>query len=305
MKYLFTYLTFIILLGSCVPAKEIYLSTSFREPANEGLRYIFSHDGYNWDTIPGVWLKPEVGTQQVMRDPSITRGPDGTFHMVWTTSWKDDKGFGYASSKDLMHWTTPRHIPVMAYDTSTVNVWAPEFFYEDENAEYIIVWASTVPYKFPKGLEEELNNHRLYYVKTKDFVTFTRPEIFFDPGFSVIDAVVIKRKSGDYINVFKDNTRPERNIRVAFGKTATGPWNDISPAFTGNFTEGPTVIKKENDYLIYYDAYREMKFGAAKTTDFINFTDISDSISIPVGHKHGTMIKVPLDIVKNLLKQRK
>jgi hypothetical protein len=225
--------------------------------------------------------------------------------MVWTTSWKDDKGFGYASSKDLMHWTTPRHIPVMAYDTSTVNVWAPEFFYEDENAEYIIVWASTVPYKFPKGLEEELNNHRLYYVKTKDFVTFTRPEIFFDPGFSVIDAVVIKRKSGDYINVFKDNTRPERNIRVAFGKTATGPWNDISPAFTGNFTEGPTVIKKENDYLIYYDAYREMKFGAAKTTDFINFTDISDSISIPVGHKHGTMIKVPLDIVKNLLKQRK
>jgi hypothetical protein len=48
-----------------------------------------------------------------------------------------------------------------------------------------------------------------------------------------------------------------------------------------------------------------MKFGAAKTTDFINFTDISDSISIPVGHKHGTMIKVPLDIVKNLLKQRK
>lgn len=37
-----------------------------------------------------------------MRDPSIARGTDGTFHLMWATNWKGDKGFDYASSKDLM-----------------------------------------------------------------------------------------------------------------------------------------------------------------------------------------------------------
>jgi len=39
-----------------------------------------------------------------MRDPSMVRTPDGTYHLVWTTSWKGDLGFGYAYSKDLIHW---------------------------------------------------------------------------------------------------------------------------------------------------------------------------------------------------------
>ena len=39
-------------------------------------------------------MKPEVGGK-LMRDPSIARGKDGTFHLVWTTNWKGDKGFGY------------------------------------------------------------------------------------------------------------------------------------------------------------------------------------------------------------------
>ena len=36
-----------------------------------------------------------------MRDLSICLAPDGTFHMVWTTSWHDDI-IGYASSPDLI-----------------------------------------------------------------------------------------------------------------------------------------------------------------------------------------------------------
>ena len=111
-------------------AKDIYVSTSFREPANEGLRFIYSYDGLKWHEIKGTFLKPEVGKQKVMRDPSIVKGPDGTFHLVWTSSWRDDKGFGYASSKDLIHWSEERFITVMD-DPTTVNVWAPELFYDD------------------------------------------------------------------------------------------------------------------------------------------------------------------------------
>ena len=92
--------------------------------------------------------------QKVMRDPSVVQGPDGTFHMVWTSSWRGDFGFGYSSSKDLIHWSKEQLIPVMT-DTTTVNVWAPELFYDDEQERFIIIWASTIPFKFEKGEEEE------------------------------------------------------------------------------------------------------------------------------------------------------
>ena len=103
---------------------KVFISTSFHEPATEGLRFIYSRDGWNWQQIDGTWLRPEVGQQKVMRDPSIIRTPDGMFHLVWTSSWRGDRGFGYACSRDLVHWSEQRFIEVMT-DTTTVNVWAP------------------------------------------------------------------------------------------------------------------------------------------------------------------------------------
>lgn len=284
---------FILALFSCrTGEKEVYLFTSFHEPADEGLRFLYSYDGYHWDSIPGVFLKPKVGTQKVMRDPSIAEGPDGTFHLVWTCSWKGDPGFGYASSKDLIHWSEQKHIPVMAFDTSTVNVWAPEIYYEDETGEFYIVWASTIPFRFEKGIEDEYNNHRLYYTKTKDFNTFTPTQLLYDPGFSSIDAVIVKRATSDYVLVFKDNTRPERNIKVAFATHPEGPYSPASEPFTESFTEGPSVVKVGNEWLIYFDAYRTKSYGAMSTGDFKTFNNISDRVGIPEGHKHGTICKV-------------
>ena len=127
-----------------------------------------------------------------MRDPSIVATPNGVFHLVWTTSWRGDLGFGYAHSTDLVNWSEEKFIPVMKHDTTTVNVWAPELFYDDCNNELMIVWASCIPGKFERGIEDENNNHRLYYTKTKDFTTFTPTKLLFDPGFSVIDAVITK-----------------------------------------------------------------------------------------------------------------
>ena len=181
----------ILFLASCGGNKDYYMFTSFHEPANEGLRYLYSEDGMHWDSVPGVWLKPELGQHQLMRDPSMVRTPDGTYHLVWTTSWKGDLGFGYAYSKDLIHWSEQQMIPVMANEPTTVNVWAPEIFYDDEAEQFMVVWASCVPARFEKGIEEEKNNHRLYYITTKDFKTISETKLLYDPGFSSIDATII------------------------------------------------------------------------------------------------------------------
>lgn len=284
--------------------KKMYLFSTFREPATAGLYLASSSDGYHWDDLGGPYLKPEVGQQKVMRDPSVAQGPDGTFHMVWTSSWKGDLGFGYASTKDFIHWSAERFLPVMAYDTSTVNVWAPEIFYDDVKQYFIIVWASTIPFKFEKGQEDERNNHRLYYTTTKDFVTFTDTKLYFDPHFSVIDAMIVKREKKDYVLVHKDNTRPFRNIRVSFGESPLGPWSKSSEPFTAFKTEGPTVAKVGKEYLIYFDSYGDKKYGAVKTSDFKTFNNVSSEISLPAGHKHGTIFMVDKKIVEVLKKYK-
>ena len=111
----------LLFLASCGGNKDYYMFTSFHEPADEGLRYLYSEDGMHWDSIPGIWLKPELGQHQLMRDPSMVRTLDGTYHLVWTTSWKGDLGFGYAHSKDLIHWSEQQMIPVMA-DEPTITI---------------------------------------------------------------------------------------------------------------------------------------------------------------------------------------
>jgi hypothetical protein len=290
-------------IAACKQQKEVYMFTSFREPATDGLHFLYSYDGYKWTEIKGSFLRPELGKQKLMRDPSIVDGPNRTFHLVWTTSWRGDNGFGYSSSKDLIHWEKQKFIPVMQHEPATVNVWAPELYYDNENRQFIIIWASTIPFRFERGIEEEDNNHRMYYTTTKDFKTFTETGLFLDPGFSVIDAVIVRKDTGDYVLVLKDNTRPNRNLKVAFGNQPPGPYTDISEPFTDLFTEGPTAIKVGEEWLIYYDAYREKKYGAVKTRDFKTFKDISSKIIVPEGHKHGTIFKTTENILKALIRE--
>lgn len=296
------YLVFILLMSSCALQKNVYLFTSFHEPADAGLRLLYSYDGYKWTDLDTVLLKPAVGIQKVMRDPSMVQGPDGTFHLVWTSSWRGDKGFGYASSRDLVHWSEQRLIPVMEQEPTTVNVWAPELFYDKEKKDFIIIWASCIPGRFERGLEEDSNNHRIYVTTTRDFKTFTGTKLFFDPGFSVIDAVIVEKGVNDYVLVVKDNTRPNRNIKVAFSNDPMGPYSKASEAFTPSFTEGPAVAKVKDDYLIYYDQYRDKIFGAMETKDFKSFTDVTKQVDVPAGHKHGTIFKVNRKFFKGLLK---
>ena len=299
----YRYLLFLLFTwnGHTMQAKDIFVSTSFHEPATEGLRFIYSQDGLRWDSIEGVFLRPEVGQQKVMRDPSIVRGPDGTFHLVWTSSWRGDRGFGYSSSKDLIHWNRQQFIPT-GMDTTTVNTWAPEIFYDELKRQFIIVWASCVPGRFPDYQEDSKNNHRLYFMTTRDFQKFSKAQLFYDPGFSVIDATLVKRGLKDYILVLKDNSRPMRNIKVAFGPSPYGPWSEASEPFTESFTEGPSTARIGDWWYIYYDSYRHKIYGAHRTKDFKTFQDQTGAVSFPVGHKHGTVFMAPEELVDGLIK---
>ncbi|MFV0564722.1 MAG: glycoside hydrolase family 43 protein [Flavobacteriaceae bacterium] len=304
MQKLLVFIVALIALG-CAEKKEAYLFTSFREPATDGLYLAYSTDGCHWNDLKGPYLKPEVGVSGIMRDPSIIKGKNGIYHMVWTTEWRGGNGFGYANSKDLIQWDEQQYVPVMANEPEVVNVWAPELFYDDEADQYIIIWASTIPFRYEKGEEEEENNHRMYYVTTKDFKTFSETKLFFNPGFSVIDCVIVKRNKNDYVLVLKDNTRPMRNLKVAFGKSALGPFENISEPFSGFLSEGPTVLKQDEEYLIYFDNYGEKNYKAVRTSNFKTFEDITANIKLPEGHKHGTITTISEAVLNGLIEESK
>jgi hypothetical protein len=279
-----------------------YLFSTFKEPDQDGLRFAYSFDGYHWSNVPGLFLKPQVGGK-IMRDPSLLHGPDGTFHVVWTSAWRGDLGFGYASSRDLIHWSDQKFVAVMEHEPTTVNVWAPELFYDDRGKQFIICWASTIPGRFPDYLEATNNNHRMYFTTTRDFKTFAPAKLFLDPGFSVIDCCIAK-DGGRFVLVLKDNTRLQRNLRVAFAESPLGPWKNISEPFTDKLTEGPTTLKIGADWLVYFDSYGTKSYGAVKTRDFKTFTNVSSEMIFPEGLKHGTALPVPRKILDALLQPR-
>lgn len=281
---------------------KAYLFTSFNEPADKGLRILYSYDAYHWKKIDTVFLSPQIGNNKIMRDPSMLQAADGTFHLVWTTEWKGGNGFGYANSKDLLHWSEQKYIPAMQHEKTVINVWAPELFYDNELKQFLIVWASCIPRRFEKGVEADSNNHRLYCTTTKDFKTFADTKLFLNPKFSVIDAVVVSRAKDDYVLVLKDNTRPERNIKVAFSNSAYGEYKNVSAPFTEKFTEGPAVVKVKGGWLIYYDVYALKKYGASFTKDFKTFIKADSLIAVPEGHKHGTIVEVKKKFLNRLIK---
>lgn len=299
MRYAVIILLFVSLV-SC--NRKAWVFTSFHEPADAGLRMLYSYDGKKWNDLDTVLLKPAVGNQRVMRDPSMVQDKQGTFHLVWTSSWRGDKGFGYASSNDLVHWSEQRFIPVMQQEPTTVNTWAPELFYDEDQDQFLIIWASCIPGRYERGIEEDSNNHRMYVTTTKDFTRFSDTKLFLDPGFSVIDAVIVKRAAKDFVLVLKDNTRPERNIKVAFADNPMGPWKDVSKPFSDKFTEGPSVVKLKNEWLIYFDSYQKKIYEAVSTTDFKEFKNVTSSIVVPAGHKHGTIVPVKRKVVRQLIK---
>ena len=223
--------------------------------------------------------------------------------MVWTVSW-NEKGIGYAHSKDLIHRSEQQYIPVMEHEKDARNCWAPEIFYDAASKQFMIYWATTITGRYPEtqSTKENSYNHRMYYVTTKDFKTFSKTTLLYNQGFNVIDATIqfIYKK---YVMFLKDET-PEpaqKNIRIVTSEYLTKDYSKPGKPITGNYwAEGPTSIKINNQWIVYFDKYRDHQMGAVASSDLGNWTDISDKVSFPEGVRHGTVFKISRTVFDNL-----
>ena len=284
-----------------------YLFTYFIGNGEDGLHLAWSRDGLNWDALNGgrSYLKPLVGESKLMRDPCVTRGPDGTYHMVWTTAW-GGKTIGYASTKDFITWTEQKALPVMGHEPTVKNCWAPEIVWDAGREQFLIFWASTIPGRFPETQAGGDNNHRIYSTTTKDFQKFTPTRLFYEPGFNVIDATMIQTEEGHWRIIVKDETKEpvaKKHLRTAMADNPEGPFSELAPPFTRNWVEGPTALRVGEDYLVYFDCYTDHHYGALKTRDWKKWEDATAQLNMPKGIRHGTAIEVDGKVIEQLLER--
>ncbi len=302
------FLITLLLLGLTMAAQAQtadYLFAYFMNNGEDGLHLMHSRDGLRWSALNSgkSYLTPTVGSQKLMRDPCILQGPDGVFHMVWTTGW-EGRDIGIAHSKDLLNWSEQKAIPVMAHEPTAMNCWAPEIMYDAANKQYLIFWSTTIPGKFSEtaGSAGKGRNHRIYHVTTKDFVNYSQAALFYDGGFNVIDATIVQ-DGKQFVMIVKDETElptAKKHLRIATSNNAAGPYSKASDKFTMDWVEGATVIKINGEWIVYYDMYRDHRYGAVKTRDWKTWETITDKLDFPKGVRHGTVFAVSNAVMAKL-----
>jgi beta-galactosidase len=304
-------LIFLFLSLQSKAAEPVYLFSYFIDNGQDGLHLAYSKDGLKWETLNNgkSYLTPKAGVDKLMRDPFVLQGNDGLFHMVWTCSWKEQQ-IGYASSKELINWSEQKSVPVMAHEPTAKNCWAPEMVYDPENKNYIIFWATTIPGRHSDvaGSETEKGlNHRMYCATTADFKEFSPTKMFFNPDFSVIDATILPKNNKFYMFLKNENPNPpEKNIRMTVSEHATGPYpTNVSAPITGKYwAEGPTALEVGEYVYIYFDKYRDHKYGAIRSKNLKDWEDVSDQVTFPKEARHGTAFKVSGKILQKLIQPK-
>lgn len=277
---------------------------------SEQIYFSVSKDGTKWTTLNegSPILKSNVGEGGV-RDPHIIRSPEGDkFFMIATdlsiynrrgdaNRWGTCQTSGSKSiviweSKDLVNWSQARLVKIAPENAGCA--WAPESVYDDEKSAYMVFWAS-------KTSDDNYTTQRIYRSYTRDFVSFTEPEIYMDGGtVSNIDTTFLK-DNGIYYRFTKNESKS--SVIMEKSSLLDGPFEmaesykiDSLPGNEITGYEGPTVYKinGENKWcmlLDYYSksgGYKPFITEDIKTGDFRSGTDFR----FDTKYRHGTVMPI-------------
>lgn len=289
-------------------ADHVFVLSYFVGNGESGVYLAISDDGWKFTPLREPKLpiiKPGVGKDKLMRDPCLAQGPDGLWHLVWTSGWWD-KHIGYATSPDLIHWSEQRALPVMEHEPTALNAWAPELVYEPRRRRFVLYWSTTIPGRYPetepagKGTDTngagKVLNHRFYYAESTDNgKTWSETKSLWDPGFNCIDATIVP-DGRSWLLIGKDETKAptaHKWLFVARGNSATGPFENIAPRITGNYwAEGPTAYKVGKTWRVLFDRYQDGRWGAVESEDGIHWRESSEKLTMVPGARHGLVVKL-------------
>lgn len=294
-----------------------YLWTHFGvEGGYEKIFYGHSTNGLQWEKLnDNKPILANLGGDLGVRDPHLVRSPEGDKYWIIGTDLHAEGGGAGGSgwdqlnasqnlvvweSSDLVNWSDQR-IVFAGFDKAGC-VWAPEAVYNDATGEYYVYWAA----------RDQTDNNtpdwalRMYLTKTRDFVTFTKPEIWttLNPkgdgqgGRNIIDSTIAKE--GDTYYRFSTS---DWDTVVDTAPSLDGPWTQkIAPgqaAAAGLRTrmEGLTVYQlPDGRWSVMGDEFNY--YGhIADTLSSLKFRQLSsgtgtDQVSFDQSFRHGSVLRL-------------
>jgi hypothetical protein len=274
---------------------------SYFTTEDEALHLAASQDGHRFTALNGgvPVLRSAVGNR-TLRDPFVGQGLDGTFHLLATDGWVS-RSIVHAISADLRSWSSQELIPVMDAVPGAHNAWAPEFFYDPDRQCYQLIWSSVVE---PSGMNGDRDwqdtgqDHRIWGCVTKDFRSYSPAELFFDPGFPVIDATVA-RDGDKFLMAFKDErgvnelTTDYKHIMLTSFAMLGGPFGPAYGPVSPAPVEGPSLFRRGDEWVIIFDHFLEGRYGAASSRDGVSWSPAE--VVIPAGARHASVLSLASD----------
>lgn len=218
-----------------------YLWTHFAAQGGyEKIFYGYSEDGLHWEKLnDNAPILQNLAGDLGVRDPHLVRSPEGDKYWIIGTDLHAEGGGAGGSgwdqlnasqnlvvweSTDLVHWSDQR-IVFAGFDQAGC-VWAPEAIYNEATGEYYVYWSARD--KTDNGTNDWAL--RVYLTKTRDFTTFTKPEVWLSlnekgdgaTGPNIIDTTIAKEGSTYYRFSTSD-----WNTVVDTATNLDGPWTTV------------------------------------------------------------------------------
>lgn len=304
-----------------------YLMVFFSD-ATHDLFMATSPDGYTFTAINDgkpIISGDSIAEQRGIRDPHISRGPDGAFYLAMTDlhifakdeglrdtqwerpsekyGWGNNRGLVLMKSYDLINWTRSNLRMDKLFPDKFGNIgcaWAPETTYDPKEGKMLIYFTMRIGN----------GKSKLYYAYTDDDFTklVTEPEILFEypnPEIQVLDADITPMPDGRWCMAYaaQDGTS---GIKIATSDNISGPWQyrDEWVDFEPKACEAPNVWKRigENKWVVMYDIFgiSPHNFGFAETSDFKSFTNLgrfNEGVMKAINFqspKHGAIIPITI-----------
>ncbi|GIF77685.1 hypothetical protein Asi02nite_72030 [Asanoa siamensis] len=277
------------------PVYTAYVMTYFTETpqfvgADYGLHVAVSRDGLNWTPLNqnNPVVTPTAGTLG-LRDPFVFRKQDGTFVVVAT----DLRGTNFGQNSQYLHvwdstnltsFTGYRRLRMHTYNTHT---WAPTVFWDAARGQYGIVYSNN-----NGGQDVFLVNY------TSDFRTVSAPQVYFSPGFPVLDGDIVVDGATTYL-YYKNLA----NGNLYGARSSTGAPNSFTTYTSGlrqgNAMEAPLLLKRNDDngWWLWGDSFSPVNADyyawstsnvGANAWTVLNQRDYTP----PLNAKHGSILGI-------------
>jgi len=272
--------------------------------------FAYSIDGLEWISLNGG--RPY---KLDIKDMHILRCQDGKFR-AFATLWPPH--VLYTESDDLINWTAPKkidfgfNVPPDPGDYTGGRIWEPKAYWDPFNEQYIVTMSVTyLPVSKPY--------FTTWAVTTKDFVTYSEPYQYYDPGFEqpggpgglsdsgIIDLTMIAHDGALYA-FFKDERGDNhmdptyKSIRMISAKhedIANPSWSHYSDFLVDeHLIEGTVVFKdnKEEKWFLLYDRWPyNGEYGLAYSFDLSadKWTVLSRfEYEFPMGVRDGWVLSI-------------